>query len=99
MPIKIYNTNKFCSEIDWLCSDSWDLAEQIDCLAEWLNHNKSTLEKGNYVADIGFVNRKDATGGGGVITTEMMRVMTDLEMDLLLSEYGCDVKSKPKERI
>ncbi|WP_373546791.1 hypothetical protein [Chamaesiphon sp.] len=41
-----------------------------------------------YVADVGFQIRKDATGGGAVISTEMIQILHDLGMEVYLSEYG-----------
>ena len=53
----------------------------------WLKENRSKIKGGQYVADIGFTLREDASGGGAAISPEMMRAMADLGMSLFLSEY------------
>jgi hypothetical protein len=86
MPINIYNqtTNE---KLDWLCDDVWDLPNQIDSLEKWVVTKGVLLPKSSYVADIGFDIRKDATGGGAVINSETMKIMSDIGMDIFLSEY------------
>ncbi len=86
MPINIYR-EKTSEKIDWLCDDIWDLPSQIEVLQSWLKENKFKLTKDKYVADIGFDIRKDATGGGGVLDSESMKIMGDIGIDLYLSEY------------
>jgi hypothetical protein len=89
MPINIYSQDPADTDtIAWLCDDEWDLPGQVYELERWLKINQQTLFKGKYVADIGFQIRKDATGGGGVISTEMIRILNDLGMEIYLSEYG-----------
>ncbi|WP_420577982.1 hypothetical protein [Ekhidna sp.] len=86
MPINIYDET-LNDKIDWLCDDSWSLPEQIDALESWLVEKGRNLEPGKYVADIGFDIRKDATGGGGVLGSNSMKIMGELGMDIYLSEY------------
>jgi hypothetical protein len=86
MPIKIYNQSNF-EEIDWLCEDKWDLPNQINSLEKWLKTKGILLPKNSYVADIGFNIRKDATGGGAVLNVESMKIMSEIGMDIFLSEY------------
>ncbi|MBK9719765.1 MAG: hypothetical protein IPO85_20060 [Saprospiraceae bacterium] len=86
MPINIYNqTNN--EKLDWLCDDVWDLPNQIHTLEKWLRTKGISLPKSSYVADIGFAIRKDATGGGAVLNSETMKIMSDIGMDIFLSEY------------
>jgi hypothetical protein len=86
MPINIYNrTNN--EKLDWLCDDVWDLPNQIDTLEKWLIAKGVLLPKSSYVADIGFDIRKDATVGGAVINSDSMKIMSDIGMDIFLSEY------------
>ena len=86
MPINIYN-QKNIEKIAWLCDDDWELPSQIYELEEWLKKNESNIPPGDYVADIGFDIRKDATGGGGVLTIKSMAIMIKLGIELYLSEY------------
>lgn len=76
-----------------MCDDEWELPCQIYELGEWLKANQHVIQKGKYVADVGFRIRKDATGGGAVISTEMIQILNDLGMEIYLSEYGYDFSS------
>jgi hypothetical protein len=87
MPINIYNRKDSSQELAWLCDNDWELPSQVYELEKWLIENQSKILKGEYVADIGFDIRKDALGGGGIISLEMMRIMLDLGMEIYLSEY------------
>ena len=91
MPINIYNEINN-EKVDWLCDDVWDLPNQIDTFENWLRTKGKNLPKGNYVADIGFDIRKDASGGGAVIDFESMRIMGEIGMSLYLSEYPGAIK-------
>jgi len=86
MPINIYNEID-SEKIDWLCDEVWDLPNQIDALEKWIKTKGKNLPKGRYVADIGFDIRKDATGGGSVISSELMKIMSKMGMNIYLSEY------------
>ena len=70
-----------------LCDGEWEMPAQIEALEKWLIENQSKLTKGSYVADIGFSPRPGAAGGGAVLTTQAMEIMTSIGMDLYLSEY------------
>ena len=89
MPINIYNQTNF-ENIDYLCDGIWDLPIQIIALENWLRTNGILLSKSSYVADIGFNIRKDATGGGDVINSASMKIMSDIGMNIFLSEYPTD---------
>jgi hypothetical protein len=86
MPINIYNQTNF-EKLDLLCDDVWDLPNQIGTLEKWVKTKGILLPKSSYVADIGFDIRKDATGGGAVLNSETMKIMSEIGMDIFLSEY------------
>jgi hypothetical protein len=84
MPIRIEKEKK---EVAWLCDKDWELPSQIAALQEWLKGNEAILKKGKYTADVGFSPREGAAGGGCVISTDAMRIMVAIGMELWLSEY------------
>jgi len=86
MPINIYNQTTH-EKLDWLCDEIWDLPNQIDTLEKWVETKGVLLPKSSYVAYIGFDIRKDATGGGAVLNSKTMKIMSDIGMDIFLSEY------------
>jgi len=86
LPINIYN-NDNAEKVALLSDDCWELPTQIDVLEAWLKENELKIPSGNYVIDIGFDIRKDASGGGGVLTTQSMAIMVKLGIELYLSEY------------
>ena len=90
MPVSVYRITPESQKnerIAWLCDDNWRLPDQAEALEAWLMENRATLKPGDYVADIGFTLRKDASGGGAAISPEIMRTMADIGMSLFLSEY------------
>jgi hypothetical protein len=94
MPICIYNDESGNrNQISQLCDNEWELPCQIYALGEWLKANQQIIQNSKYVADIGFRIRKNATGGGAVISTEMIQILNDLGMEIYLSEYGDDFSS------
>lgn len=86
MPINIY-IESTRENIHGLCDDSWELPDQIYELETWLKEKGKFLKPGKYVADIGFDIRKDATRGGGVLSSESMVIMGEIGMDVYFSEY------------
>lgn len=86
MPINIYNSES-SERVDWICDGDWELPSQIDKLEIWLQENRDKLIPASYVADIGFDIRKDACGGGAVLSSQAMKIMVDIGMELFLSEY------------
>ena len=91
MPVQIYDKTSDDFQTIGECSqEKWDLSTQIDDLKKWLNSNHQNIPKGKYVADIGFTTRTSATGGGGVISIEMICLLNNLGMEIYLSEYGCN---------
>jgi hypothetical protein len=86
MPINIYKENTF-EKIAWLCNDIWDLPNQIAELEKWLSKNCKSFPETKCVIDVGFDIQKDSSGGGAVISSEMMKLMGENSFDLYLSEY------------
>lgn len=87
MPINIY-IEETGEKLDWLCDEAWDLPTQIDKLETWLMDKGKALKPSKYVADIGFDIRKDASGGGGVLSSKSMKIMGEIGMDVYFSEYN-----------
>jgi hypothetical protein len=72
-------------------ADSWDLRTQIESLEEWMaKHGDSLDNRFNWVADIGFTSRMDATGGGPPLTVRLMTACVNANLEIYLSEYGID---------
>ena len=68
---------------------SWDLRTQIEALEEWLSTNPDELDPSNqWVADVGFTVRLDATGGGPPISRKLMEMCVTSNLEIYLSEYG-----------
>lgn len=86
MPINIYKQDS-TEIIAWLCENVWDLPNQISELYIWLKNNTDKLPKSDYVIDVGFDIRPNATGGGAVINLEMLKIMSEKGFELYLSEY------------
>lgn len=89
MPITIYLKDSR-EELEWLCEEDWDLPTQIDALESWLITKGKTLKPSKYVADIGFSIRKEATGGGGVLSSPSMAIMGAIGMAVYFSEYSLE---------
>lgn len=87
MPVSIYSESKRLKWRTSLCDEEWDLPKQVAALEVWLKKSKKKLKPGRYVADIGFMVRKEASGGGAALPPAMLRTMADLKMSLFLSEY------------
>jgi hypothetical protein len=89
MPINIYRDDTSeQDQIACLCDGNWDLASQVAALSLWLEENGKTLLPGSYIADIGFCWRREASGGGAVLSPKAMKIMSDIEMHVFLSEYS-----------
>lgn len=86
MPINIYKEESY-ETIALVSENNWDLPNQIDDFEKWLFSIGKYLPKGNYVADIGFDIRKDASGGGAVINLKMIKILAKIGMEIYLSEY------------
>lgn len=86
MPINIYEAESY-KTLAYLSNDDWELPIQVEELEKWLNTIGNELSEGKYVADIAFDIRKDATGGGAVINSNMINVLSKIGMEIYLSEY------------
>ena len=93
MPVNIYRVtpdDQESEEIAWLCEGEWLLWPQIEELSAWLELSAASLQPAEYVADVGFCCRRDASSGGPTLEPAAMRRMAELGMRLCLSEYGTD---------
>lgn len=91
MPIHLY-TEKDRTSLKELHIEEWDLPTQLDKLEQWVLANRSLLINGPYVADVGFMVRKETSGGGAVLSPEAMKVMADVKMSIYFSEYAGQVE-------
>jgi hypothetical protein len=88
MPISIYSLPTE-PDLRWsLCDDEWRLPHQVSALEAWLETTGIGLVPGEYVADIGFKHRADASGGGSALSARSMSIMASKGIELFLSEYG-----------
>lgn len=72
-----------------LAPDDWDLRRQVEVFESWLRESNGNLEPADrWVADIGFNVRVDASGGGPIISSELMQLCLDNRIEIYLSEYG-----------
>lgn len=72
-----------------LANDDWDLRSQFIIFENWLLTGPEFLESGqSWIADIGFDSRVNATGGGPVITQELMSMCLKHNITIHLSEFG-----------
>lgn len=85
MPINIYKPSG--EQVAYLCDDEWDQATQVCELENRLNFSIEKMSKGEYLADIGYVSRKEASGGGSVLTVKCMEMMTSIGLEIWFSEY------------
>lgn len=95
MPINIFvafdetgPTQKETRSIVWLCDNDWELPAQLFEFERWLENDGKYLSKGNYVADIGFSPRSDASGGGGTLSVKAMRTLASVGIEIWFSEYS-----------
>ncbi|MBK9386467.1 MAG: hypothetical protein IPN34_16770 [Planctomycetes bacterium] len=71
-----------------LASGVWTLREQVEALDSWLRSNRGRIDASSkWVADIGFCVRKDAGGGGPVISKDLMTMCLEVNLEIYLSEY------------
>ena len=77
-----------------LAEDSWDLRTQIETLEAWLATNPIESDASTqWVADVGFTVRLDATGGGPPVTRRLMEMCVAANLEIYLSEYGAEPDS------
>lgn len=70
-----------------LAQDDWELPSQIKILEQWLMENEELIVPSSYIADIGFTMRKNACGGGAILSVQAMSIMATLGFQLYFSEY------------
>ena len=71
-----------------LAPDEWSLREQVEALEGWLRDHRNELDPTHeWVADIGFCIRKNASGGGPPISRKLMQMCLEVNLQILLSEY------------
>lgn len=63
-----------------------DLEMQLTYLSAF-RKDLEQLNKGSYVADIGFTVRENATGGGAVLNKKMISMLHRVGMEIYFSEY------------
>jgi hypothetical protein len=85
MSIRVYFKSSL-ETIAILAEDEWELPEQLSILTAWVAAHRSTLTQGPYVADIGFSMRV-SSGGGGVLSHETMKTLSEIDMSIYFSEY------------
>ena len=91
MPVSIYRVTpagQSNERIAWLCEGEWLLCPQIDALSKWLDHAGARLPSAEYIADVGFCWRRNASADGPILEPKTMRRMAELGMSLVLSEYS-----------
>ena len=86
MAINIYKEDNL-ETIKYLSENDWDLPTQMEELENWLEKEGKSLSKGKYVADIGFGIRNDASGGGTVLSSKMIKILNEIGMEIYFSEY------------
>lgn len=100
MPVIIRRTvNQRFEKYAEIASNSWDLRTEIEALEEWLIANARSLDTSfEWIADVGFTVRLDATGGGPPLTKRLMRACLDSNLEIFLSEYGAEPEKKVTEQ-
>lgn len=91
MPVQVYCSSDAEDPFDPIGSvaeSDWDLPSQIDKLEQWLSMHHKELNKGSYIADIGFTMREDACGGGAVMSKNLITMLHKIGMEVYFSEYG-----------
>jgi hypothetical protein len=74
-------------------SEAWTLRSQVEALEGWLRGHRGELDPScQWVADIGFAHRADATGGGPPLTRDLMQMCLEANLEIYLSEYSFDAK-------
>ena len=72
-----------------LAEDDWNLMSQFEAFSSWLDSGAEALDSNfEWIADIGFRQRADATGGGPVISRDVMAACLKYNITIFLSEYG-----------
>ena len=74
-----------------LAEDEWGLPVQFEVFEMWLKSGADDLDSSyQWIADIGFSPRDGASGGGPIISLEIMEICLSKRITIFLSEYGAD---------
>ena len=74
-----------------LAPDDWNLMSQFEVFEEWLRSNDGKLVSDEgWMVDIGYSPRENGTGGGPVISKEIMQLCLKNNIEIYLSEYAVD---------
>jgi hypothetical protein len=75
-----------------LAENEWRLRPQVEALEAWLVSNPTALDPAKeWVADIGFMIRSDAAGGGPPISRKLMEMCLAANLVIFLSEYPGEI--------
>ena len=73
-----------------LSPSSWDLRHLFGGLQEWLDSGPTHFADSAtrvWIADIGFIARSNATGGGPIVSLRLMKQCLHYNLEIYLSEY------------
>lgn len=71
-----------------LAGDTWELPKLFNEFETWLMNAGQELDPSfQWVVDIGFSPREGASGGGPIISTEIMKQCVEKNIAIYLSEY------------
>jgi hypothetical protein len=70
-------------------AESWDLDAQLERLHAWMHeHPDFNAEGSEWVVDVGFEPRKGVAVAGYTVSVELMRILSQKNVTLWLSDYG-----------
>ncbi|TGM19419.1 hypothetical protein [Leptospira meyeri] len=76
-----------------LIENDWNLTAQFEALEEWLKIVDGKLDqKAKWIADLGFAPRRNALGGGPVISLDLMQLCIKNNLEIFISEYPDSTK-------
>lgn len=90
MPIVIRPRDQSKANYLELCPSSWDLRILIESLQVWLDSQPTHFAEsvtGSWIADVGFAPRSEATGGGPILSLQLMKQCLCYNLEIYLSEY------------
>lgn len=71
-----------------LGKDVWDLRDLYILFESWVTKEGPNLNsREGWIADIGFSPRAGASGGGPILTPEVMKICVEKNISIYLSEY------------
>ena len=71
-----------------IINDNWDLDAQLKSLDNWFNNNPDYhYSRGEWIADVGFEPRPDASVAGYTINLGLMSQLVKNNITLWLSDY------------